>query len=111
MPLRRFIRCRNLTAVEVHDWGSRILLPGGNVVVGKPQGTAEQAATARDLGYGDDVLQLVRDHDPLHCLLVDFLGMPVSFSLSGGDPEAAADEESAVMAVQKLMRRHGGRLP
>jgi hypothetical protein len=111
MPLRRFIRCRNGTAVEIHDWGSRVILPGGRIVLGAPQGTAEQAATARELGYQGGALAMVCDHDPLHALLTDWLGFPVSFSLSGGDPVAAADEEAAVMAVQKLMRRHGGRLP
>lgn len=64
-----------------------------------------------EMGYGDDVGAMVADHDPLHCILADMLGLPTSIALSGGDPELAIWEEAAVLAVQRFMRVAGGRLP
>lgn len=103
------------TRILVHAAGSTVILPGGHVVEGRPQRTPEQAETARDLGYGDDVLGMVRDHDPLHVLLCAWLGIESnSMRAAAGldhDSELAVIEEVAVIAVQRLMRRGGGRMP
>lgn len=105
--------------VIVTDEGSIITLPCGAVVESNPHDTDEYRATARSLGYGegpDAALRMAQEHDVLHCRLVEWLGIPESFSLRvavglGADPELARIEEAAVLAVQRLMRRAGGRLP
>src|SRR5678809_499483 len=105
------ITLRNGTRISVRPGRTVVILPCGKVVRGRPQGTAEQAQMARDLGYSDNVDAMVADHDPLHAMLCDWLGLPTSITLSGGDPELARWEEAAVLAVQRFMRRAGGRLP
>lgn len=102
---------RNGTIILVRPGRTVIILPCGKIVRGEPQGTPEQAQTALDLGYGDDVGAMVSDHDPLHAIICDMLGLPTSYSLSGGDPELARWEEAAVIATQRFMRRSGCRLP
>lgn len=71
-----------------------------------------QRETARKLGYGDDVVAMNRDHDPLHRALCAWLGVP-SVALPDGQPgtELAGIEEDAVLAVQKLMRAHRVAVP
>lgn len=74
-----------------------------------------QIDTARDLGYGEDVDAMNRDHDPLHVALCGWLGVPC-VALPGGSAAAVGSdvamiEETAVMAVQKLMRAHGAKVP
>lgn len=101
----------NGTIILVRPSRTVIILPCGKIVRGEPQGTPEQAQTARDLGYGDDVGAMVTDHDPAHALLCDWLGLPTSFSLSGRDDDLARWEEAAVIAVQRFLVRAGGRLP
>lgn len=95
---------------------SRVVLSCGHVLVGRPHGTAEYRATARRLGYGDDIVAMCADHDPLHQALAGWLGIGDSHSLRQAlglpcDPNLALLEEDAVMAVQHYMRRAGGRLP
>jgi hypothetical protein len=68
----------------------------------------EQQETAAALGY-DDVDALTRDHDFLHAWLADVLGLDASFSLTlsasgAADPDIAAAEEAAVMALQRFAR-------
>ena len=116
-PLR-VIRCRNGTVVRIFETWAETVLPGGQVVYATPQHTPEQAETARDLGYGDDVDAMTRDHDALHSALCDWLGLPASFSmmdaaglLHEADRPKAWAEESAVLALQKLMVMAGVRVP
>lgn len=74
---------------------------------------ADQAATARALGYDGDVSAMNMEHDPLHGALTHFLGVP-SYSLAVARGEALTDrqralaeiEEEAVMACQKLRQMH-----
>lgn len=109
----------NPAAITIHRDGSTIILPCGLVVESRPHDTESYRATARELGYGDGqdaALRMAQEHDALHALLTAWLGIPESFSLrvaAGADPdsEIAAIEEAAVLAVQKLMVRGGGRLP
>lgn len=97
--------------VQVDDKGHTRISRLGCDRAGAPEGTEGQAATARELGYGDDVAAMVADHDPLHARLCDWLGLADSEALFGGRPEVAAAEEAAVLAVQKFMRLAGGRMP
>lgn len=107
------------TRVHVHEYGSTIVLPCGLVVEGRPQNSVSYAETARDVGYGDGpdaALRMCQDHDALHALVCGWLGIPESYSLrmtvgAEADLELAAIEEAAVMALQKLMMRGGGRMP
>ena len=78
------------------EWGSIVRLRGGAIVTGAPQGSAEQEEIAERLGYGADMLAMVQDHDPLHVLLCDWLGLPDSQSLrcaAGLDFDAAVADE------------------
>lgn len=109
-------RLANGTLIEIRRHGTRITLPGGQVVEGAPEDTNEYRLTAQRLGYFDDCLAMCRDHDPLHALLCDWLGLPDSFALrcaAGIDAESSmsAAEEDAVLAVQKFMRLAGADLP
>lgn len=75
-------------------------------VCGRPR--ADQGATARDLGYGDDVAAMCRDHDPLHAILCCALGVTSqSLRYAAGLPYDAVMhrvEEGAVCALQRMMR-------
>lgn len=73
---------------------------------------------ARDLGYGDDTLQMCHDHDPLHVSLCKWLGLETSFSMLSAvgrlpmEQESLAHlEEAAVLAVQKFIRRANLKVP
>lgn len=78
----------------------------------------DQLKTARELGYGDDVAAMNRDHDPLHYSLCAWLQVPsYSMVIARNEPvtpaqaSLAAIEEAAVLAVQRLMRAHGVEVP
>lgn len=110
MPLR--LKLCNGSVVEVDDdRHTVVILSDGTTICGCPQGSAEQAETAHDLGYGDDVAAMVAEHDPLHAILCAWLGLPTSYALSAPGTELAHHEEAAVIAVQRFMRRAGGKLP
>lgn len=101
--------CTNGTLVEVHPTWVAIRLPDGTRVDAVPQKNAGQRVTSRRLGYGTDVDAMTRDHDPLHALLTDWLGLPFSHALHQAaglpfDRMLAQYEEDAVLAVQRLMR-------
>lgn len=94
------------------------VLPDGRRVHAVPERNAEQAETANRLGYGDDVDAMTRDHDPLHSLLANWLGLDSSYSLrhaagSLADDEMhlAALEEDAVLAIQRLIQATTRKLP
>ncbi|MGD9613829.1 MAG: hypothetical protein AB7H90_01380 [Alphaproteobacteria bacterium] len=106
----------NGSIIEVLPTGSRVTLSTGEAVYGEPHDTESYRQTARDLGYGDDVLSMAKDHDPLHAWLAAALGLPDSPALRsaiGLEPasEVTAAEEQAVMAIQRFCRLAGGRLP
>lgn len=67
--------------ITITDEGIVIVLPCGMVVEGKPQGSELQSNIAKELGYGSDVLSMVKDYDPLHVLLCEWLGISKSFSI------------------------------
>lgn len=91
---------------------------GSIVVVGEPHDTEEYRATARGLGYDDDILGMCQDHDPLHVALCRWLGLSTSFSMLSAvgklpvEQKYLADaEETAVIAIQRFMRLAGGNPP
>ena len=105
-------RLRNGTRILLRPNGSVIQLPSGAMIRSRPRGEGDQAETAQRLGYEADVDSLCRDHDALHALLCDWLGLDTSYSLSAAagqrtDAELAEHEEAAVIAVQTFMRRAG----
>jgi hypothetical protein len=108
------IELGGISLVEVLAGGSRITLSCGAVIDGRPHTTASYRATARDLGYGEDgALAMCRDHDPLHALLCNWLGLGDSIALRcaaglRSENKISAAEESAVLAVQRFMRLAGG---
>lgn len=85
------------------DW-SIVRLPCGRMI--RARTNADSAASAEALGYGDRVGEMCRDHDLLHCRLVDALGIPSnSLRLAAGlshDAHLAALEEQAVCAISRL---------
>lgn len=79
---------------------------------------SDQAQTARELGYGEDVRAMNREHDLIHLDLCTWLRIPslaiqqaAGRRLSQEDAGLAAIEEDAVLAVQRLIRAHGAPLP
>lgn len=106
---------RNGLRVTVGPCWAVTTLPTGETIHAHPDGTQAQAEAARAMGY-PDVCALTRDHDLLHAALCDWLGLPGSFALAqaagrAADAELAGLEEEAVLAVQRFMRRAGGRVP
>ena len=103
------------TAVTIGKSETLITLPCGATVPGAPHDADDYRATAERLGYGEDTLAMCLDHDPLHAMLCDWLGV-TSHALRQAvglphDELLALLEENAVIAVQQLMRRAGGQLP
>ena len=70
---------------EVHERVDRAYLetrfPDGTSVPAAPRQDIEQAFTAQDLGYGCDVYRMVREHELVHCLLAEAIGLPRSATL------------------------------
>lgn len=109
--------CQCGDVIRVYPGRTEVVLLSGHVVAGVPQRNDDQAATAAELGYGTDVEGMVEDHDPLHALLCDWLGIGESFALRIAAGELPEDhalaylEEDAVLAVQRFMVAAGGHLP
>lgn len=107
------------TRVQIHEYGTTIVLACGLIVEGRPHDTDAYRATAAALGYGESpeaALRCCQDHDALHFALCAWLGVPESYALRQAaglpvDAEIAASEEAAVLACQKLMKLAGGRMP
>lgn len=75
---------------------------------------AQQAATARWMGY-PDAAAMNRDHDPLHEALCRWLGIPSHAMLAARgeahDGALAAMEEDAVLHLQRFMVNAGAGVP
>lgn len=70
-----------------------------------------QLETARALGYGDDVAELNRQHDPLHVAMCKWLGVTshsmrvaAGEELTSDEQRLAEQEEAAVIALQRFLR-------
>ncbi len=75
-----------------------------------PHGSEYQARTARELGYGDDVDAMCREHEIMHTLLAVARGRPYSpvlWDVAHGPPDPAPawhyEEEADVLALQRLL--------
>lgn len=87
-------------------------LMDGKRVEAEPHDTPDYAATAERLGYGADIAGLNRDHELVHHVLADALGLaesPVMRAVANGtwqsDPHGLLRmEEDAAMAVQRLAK-------
>ncbi len=93
-------------AVVGPNWCATIL-PTGQVVRARPN--AESPRMAHELGYGDDVDALTREHDVIHSELAAMVGLPHSLGLAqvAGLPVNAMLanlEEAAVLAVQRFTK-------
>lgn len=108
--------------VEVREDGTTVILPCGAVVEGRRwryangEDEGRQVYMAEQLGYGEDVLQMVKDHDALHVRLCQWLGLETSPALERAaghrdDDELTRLEEQAVLSVQKFMRAAGRGVP
>lgn len=95
------------TTVRVFEHYLETTLPDGQVVYATPSHDSESVARAHSLGYGGDVVAMTLDHDRLHALLCDALGLPESQSLrdsaNGERTEAGQVEEEMVLAAQRLV--------
>ena len=112
MNLRAFLTPRIVwfgrTRVRITATGSETTLPDGRVLPAQPQDTPAYRAQAQAIGYGDDMLAMCREHDYLHALLCQALGLPVSPALLGainGAPtnDLTGAEEDLVLAAQRFL--------
>jgi hypothetical protein len=107
------IRLRNGGTIEIHDtWVCNRFTAGVPQEV-RAVPRSDQKAMATAMGY-TDAAALTRDHDPLHALLADWLGLGCSYSLNYAagwlppeEAEMARFEEAAVMALQAYIVQLG----
>lgn len=108
-PQDRSLRLSDGTRVSAAGDRALVVLPCGAEVHAAPN--PDSPAIAQRLGYGEDVAAMTRDHDPLHAVLMDWIGRPShSLRVAAGlphDEELARIEEAAVMELQRLIRRLG----
>jgi hypothetical protein len=96
--------------------------PDGSVASGVPQDTAEYRATARALGYGDDVWAMTREHELLHTAIAELRGEQHSGALwaqahkpdgyqfdPSKMPWRGQAEEERLFRLQRLLNRMRGR--
>jgi hypothetical protein len=57
--------------------------PDGARLPGFPEDTESYWATARELGYADDVRRMCIEHEASHCFLAHVAGLPFSPTLRG----------------------------
>ena len=71
-----------------------------------------QLEVAERLGYLDDINKMYVDHDAIHYALTGWLGIPcLCIGVNPATDRFAALEESAVLAVQRLMRAYRAEVP
>lgn len=97
------------TVVRARNGRCITRLPEGVFVRACPNG--DSLASARALGYGDDVRAMCEDHDLLHARLCAALGLPShALRMAAGlehDPHLARLEEDAVLAVTRWANAGG----
>jgi hypothetical protein len=97
--------------IECHPGGYTITrLPEGDIPAW-PEDSEAYRQRARDLGYGDDVFKMFRDHELGHAIYAWLKGMPCSpvmLGLATGKHSATwREEEGAVLELQRWSRSFG----
>lgn len=99
------------TTVEVWPDHTRIVFDDGSTVPGAPEDTDAYRDTAARYGYGNDTLQLCKDHEVMHIALCHWLGIdsPTMEIMRTGGAASRLNglEETAVLAVQHFARAAG----
>src|SRR5690348_11324108 len=81
----------------------------GSLVPAYPTGLADQMQTAHQLGYGDDLSRMCREHEILHTWLCEQFGLPYSptlWAVAHGQTQGSApiwaqqEEEALVLSFQ-----------
>jgi len=96
--------------VEVHNGWTVTRIPGFPDIVGRWDEQPGQAETAKTLGV--DVRKMNADHDLLHSAFAHMTGLDASMALLAAagapvNPDVAAAEEAAVLALQKFLYAYG----
>lgn len=112
----RFIESVTLgeTSVDFYDIGVDTVLPDGTNVWAEPQGSEGYRHMARDLGYGEDTLEMCREHELGHSVLAALMGMPYSPTMWGlthppHNPHYK-EEEAVVLSLQRYCRVMGTKM-
>lgn len=111
MTTRQSIRIGR-TIVKMDGHLVETTLYDGGVVYAIPHDTEGYREKAERLGYGDDIGRMCRDHELVHVLLAEALGLresPVMRKLASGQPDSAVlgYEEDAVLAIQRFATAAG----
>lgn len=97
--------------VEMHLSGLTVTRTTAGEVPAMPECTPYQAASAKALGYGDDLARASREHELAHSLLAVLLGLPESPTLHGVARgrhwQHWRAEEAAALALQRFARMAG----
>ena len=105
--LPRDIRLGRSTLRVVHEGFVQTVFEDGLVVNAVPQGTEQYRATARQLGYRDDVNAMNREHELLHTLVCLDKGEPWCLTLRGVAERSYfhgwQEEEADVMRFQRIL--------
>lgn len=100
------------TVFEVWSASARIILADGKSVPAVPHDTDAYRQNAIEHGYGTDTLRFCQEHELTHVALSHWLGIEspairaVAEQSKKWDPRHA-EEEAAVLAVQRFARGYG----
>lgn len=100
------------TVFENWSASTRIILADGKSVPAIPHDTASYRQNAIQHGYGEDTLLFCKEHELTHVALSHWLGMEspavraVAEQSKVWDPRYA-EEEAAVLAIQRFARGYG----
>ncbi len=97
-------------SIDIYETYTITTMPNNDKLHATPNHTDEDIQRAHELGYNGDVVQMTLDHDHLHLQLSEMLGFDESYALrsaiTGEDSEIVGAEETAVLAIQKLLNLH-----
>jgi hypothetical protein len=99
-------------SVEIHNGYTVTRFPNGKELHAAHAPQPGQEKTALELGYGDDIEAMNRDHDMLHSMLCYMLGLKCSVTLRNVAMKLPTEdvqfhEEEAVLAVQRFAKLMG----
>lgn len=97
--------------IEIASWGVTTLYPDGLSVPAAPQDDATYRVRAESLGYGTDTMRLCQEHEVMHAIVAEWLGLEHSPTLRGVAEGSYWPhwqiEEAMVLAAQKMCRQLG----